>query len=159
MQATMRFAYWMVIVLLSAAVSVHAQPNHPHVLVRDQHKAAILQKIEEHEWAAHIYEEMIERVDPYVERHRTDPEWILSRYQMNWASGERYTRHLSDPSGTELIGWEGDAPPHPTVRVTTHKRDPVAPDGYRYRTPPLEAVPPYDTEQAWYLQSSGADGA
>ncbi len=56
---------------------------------------------------------MVKKVTPYVERHKTDPEWILSRYLMNRVPGKRYTRFISDGDGTELIGYAGDAP-YPT---------------------------------------------
>jgi len=131
--------------------------SYPRLLVSDSQKAEILKKIEENAWAAQIYSNMLTGVTPYVDRHQTDPDWILSRYQMNWKPGAHYTQHISDSSGTELIAWSGNAP-YPTVRVTTHKRPPVAPDGYRYRAPSLEDIKPYDTDSLWYLQSSGPSG-
>ncbi|MCH8494376.1 MAG: hypothetical protein LAT57_01930 [Balneolales bacterium] len=129
----------------------------PRLLVSNADKEEINAKITNWDWAASIYHDMVETVTPLVKRHQTDPQWILSRYQMNWEPGAHYTKHISDPEGTELIDWSGNAP-YPTVRVTTHKRPPVAPDGYRYRMPPLEDVNPYDTESLWYMQSSGPSG-
>ncbi len=58
---------------------------------------------------------MEQKVAPYVTRHKTDPEWILSRYIMNRAPGKRYTDFYSDEDGTELVRYSGDAP-YPTVR-------------------------------------------
>jgi hypothetical protein len=133
------------------------QRPYPRLLVSDADKAKIVERIEEMAWAASIHKGMTESVTPYVERHQTDPEWILSRYQMNWDTGAHYTRHISDPSGTRLLEWSGNAP-YPTVRVTTHKRPPVASDGYRYRLPSLEDIKPYDTDSLWYMQSSGPSG-
>jgi len=130
---------------------------YPRLLVSDTDKAKILERIEEMAWAAAIYSGMTESVTPFVERHQTDPQWILSRYQMNWAPGAHYTTHISDPSGTELIARSGNAP-YPTVRVTTHKRFPIAPDGYGYRAPRLDEIKPNDTDSLWYLQSSGPSG-
>jgi len=126
------------------------------VLVTDQSKDEVLQKIENRDWAASIYDKMVAEVKPYVERHRDDPSWVLSRYQMNWGEGNHYTDHFS-PHGTELTKWEGNAP-YPTVRVPTHKRPPIAPDGYGYRTPSLQEVQPYDTDSLWHLQSTGPEG-
>ena len=131
--------------------------NSPRLLVFDHGKSEVIRKIEEKGWAGHIYSSMLARVTPYVDRHQTDPEWILSRYQMNWKPGSHFTTHISDPSGTELKAWSGNAP-YPTVRVTTHKRPPVAPDGYRYRIPPLKDIKPYDTDSLWYMQTSGPSG-
>ncbi len=143
--------------VLSAHHAATAQNDYPRLLVFDSNKGEILSNIEEREWAAQIYKNMLTRVSPYVDRHQSDPEWILSRYQMNWKSGAQYTQHISDSSGTELIAWRGNAP-YPTVQVTTHKRPPVAPDGYRYRTPSLEEVKPYNTDSLWYMKSSGPGG-
>ncbi|TVQ74918.1 MAG: hypothetical protein EA363_01095, partial [Balneolaceae bacterium] len=133
------------------------QKSYPRLLVFDHDKSEIIRKIEDKEWAEQIYGSMLARVTPYVDRHQTDPEWILSRYQMNWKPGAHFTTHISDPSGTGLIARSGNAP-YPTVRVTTHKRPPVAPDGYRYRTPSLEEITPYDTNSLWYMQTSGPSG-
>ena len=47
---------------------------------------------------------------------------------MNRIPGKRYTRFISDKEGTQLIGYEGDAPV-PTVRVSPHKRAPITPQG------------------------------
>ena len=32
------------------------------------------------------------KVEKYVDRHRTDPEWITFRLSMYWKDGERYTQ-------------------------------------------------------------------
>ena len=138
-------------------LSAADQQSYPRLLVFDHDKNEVIRKIEDKEWAEQIYSSMLARVTPYVDRHQTDPEWILSRYQMNWKPGAHFTTHISDPSGTELIALSGNAP-NPTVRVTTHKRPPVAPDGYRYRTPSLEHIKPYDTDSLWYMQTSGPSG-
>jgi hypothetical protein len=131
-----------------------SQRPYPRLLVSDVDKPEIMRRIEQKDWAASIYDQIFRDVTPFVERHQTDPEWILSRYQMNWQPGKHYTRHISDPQGTQMLEWSGNAP-HPTVRVTTHKRPPIAPDGYRYRLPALEDIKPYDTDSLWYMQSSG----
>lgn len=145
------------LVVISIGLQLQAQTTHPRLLVFDHEKSNIIRKIEQKEWAAEIYSDMLERLTPYTERHKTDPQWILSRYQMNWKPGAYYTTHISDPSGTELVGWSGNAP-YPTVRITTHKRPPVAPDGYRYRLPSLEEITPYNTDSLWFMQTSGPSG-
>jgi hypothetical protein len=96
---------------------------------------------------------MVEQVTPYVNRHRTDPEWILSRYLMNRVPGKRYTEFYSDPQGTRLTGYGGDAP-WPTVRVSPHKRAPITADGYGFRVPPIQDLVPYDTAAKMHLQTT-----
>lgn len=145
------------LLLISMNFHLQAQNTHPRLLVFDHDKSKIIQKIEDKEWAAEIFPKILANVTPYAERHITDPEWILSRYQMNWKPGSYYTTHISDPEGTELIERSGNAP-FPTVRVTTHKRPPVAPDGYRYRLPSLEEITPYDTDSLWLMQTTGPSG-
>lgn len=125
--------------------------THPHILVGPGDRVAVLEKIRTQPWAKRSYEALRREVDPYVARHRNDPEWILSRYLMNRVPGRRYTRAFSDDAGTALVGFGGDAP-FPTVRVSTHKRGPVAPDGHGYRMPPIEEMVPYDTSRTMLLQ-------
>ena len=85
--------------------SVVRAEQHPHIFVNNGDKAAILNKIAHQPWAAKIFNEMKQRVTPYVDRHQTNPDWILSRYLMNRVPGKRYTRFFSDADGTQLIKW------------------------------------------------------
>ncbi|MBE7173609.1 MAG: heparinase II/III family protein [Williamsia sp.] len=143
-------------ILLSHAAA-YAQNDHPHILVKPGDKQAVLQKISQQPWAKKVYEEMMAKVTPYVERHKTDPQWILSRYLMNRAPGKHYTRFYSDEDGTALVRYAGDAP-FPTVRVSPHKRQPITADGYSYKVPSIEELVPNDTSMKMWLQSN-APGA
>ena len=136
---------------------VFAQGQHPHILVKPADKTGILQKMEQQIWARQLYDEMVKNVSVYVERHSKDPEWILSRYLMNRTPGKRYTQFFSDPDGTALVRYAGDAP-FPTVRVSPHKRPPVSKDGYAYKMPSIEDLLPYDTGMKMWLTSE-APGA
>ena len=60
---------------------------HPHILVGPGDRTAVLEKIRIQPWAKRSYEALRREVDPYVSRHRNDPEWILSRYLMNRVPG------------------------------------------------------------------------
>jgi hypothetical protein len=141
--------------LLTTNIQAQRNASHPHILVRAGDKAAVLRKMEQQPWAGKIFKEMRSGVDKYVERHQGDPDWILSRYLMNRVPGKRYTRFFSDPEGTALMGYGGDAPV-PTVRVSPHKRGPVGPDGKGYRMPRLEDQIPNDTSMRMRLQRSGS---
>src|SRR5437763_2630612 len=79
----------------------YAQLPHPHILVRADQKTAILEKIQSQPWARSIFDAMNKEIAPYVERHKVDPQWILSRYLMNRVPGKRYTRFYSDDDGTQ----------------------------------------------------------
>ena len=136
---------------------IFAQTNHPHILVSPDDKAVILSKIANQDWAKTFYAEMEKKVAPYVERHKTNPEWILSRYLMNRIPGKRYTNFLSDAEGTSMVSYSGDAP-FPTVRVAPHKRSPTTSDGYGYKLPTIEELLPYDTSMLMLLQSNAPNG-
>ena len=128
--------------------------KHPHILVKDEDKAAVLDKIEKQAWAKQIFNQMKDRLDGYVVRHQTEPDWILDRYLMNRIPGKRYTRFISDKEGTQLIGYEGDAPV-PTVRVSPHKRSPITPQGRAYVVPEIEDIVPKDTSMTMNLLNPG----
>lgn len=132
------------------------QQSHPHILVNQQDKSAILEKIRQQEWAAKVFLEMKNRLKPYVTRHLEEPEWILSRYLMNRAPGKRYTDFISDAEGTALIAYSGDAP-FPTVRVAPHKRQPISKDGYTYKQPTIEELVPNDTSLLMYMTVNSPD--
>lgn len=128
--------------------------KHPHILVKDEDKAAVLDKIEKQAWAKQIFNQMKDRLDGYVVRHQTEPDWILDRYLMNRIPGKRYTRFISDKEGTQLIGYEGDAPV-PTVRVSPHKRSPITPQDRAYVVPEIEDIVPKDTSMTMNLLNPG----
>ncbi|MGN6533376.1 MAG: heparinase II/III domain-containing protein [Ginsengibacter sp.] len=136
---------------------LHAQRAHPHILVSPNDKQSVLDKISKYEWARKVFDEMVQTVAPYVKRHKTDSEWILSRYLMNRIPGKRYTHFYSDSDGTKLVRYAGDAP-FPTVRVSPHKRPPITNDGYSYKMPSIEELIPYDTSMKMNLQRNAPDG-
>ena len=139
--------------LLFFSCSIHAQEMHPHILVKPADRQLILNKISAQPWAKKVFDDMVKTVEPYVQRHKTDPQWILIRYLMNRAPGKRYTKFYSDEDGTELVRYEGDAP-FPTVRVSPHKRPPITADGYSYKMPSIEELVPNDTSMKMMLVSN-----
>ena len=117
------FSFFLFIIYLPVCAQ-----EHPHILVNNNDKSLILNKIEQKSWAGTIYREIEKNITPYVERHKTEPEWILSRYLMNRVPGKHYTKAFSDKGGLKLVRWAGDAPV-PTVRVSSHIRGPVTLSG------------------------------
>jgi hypothetical protein len=128
--------------LIGASFATLAQ--NPHILVSDKDKPAVIEKIKTQEWARTILDKISKRVTPYAGRHVTDPQWILSRYQMNRIPGKHYTTVFSDNNGMRLVNWTGNAP-NPTVRVSTYLRSPITEKGSPYRKPSLEELVPNDT--------------
>lgn len=133
--------------------SLSGQISHPHILVSDSEKNAVLDKISKLSWADAISIKLNAEVKPYVERHVSDPEWILSRYQMNRVPGKRYTQVFSDEGGLRVLRYDGDAPV-PTVRVGSHIRVPVTASGASYSRPELEDLVPYDTSRLMLLYNT-----
>lgn len=136
--------------MLATVTQLAAQDRYPHILVQEENKKAILEKVATQDWVKTIYTEMVQTVLPYVDRHQTDKEWILSRYLMNRVPGKRYTTVYSDNNGQRLIKWEGDAPV-PTVRVNTYLRSPITKSGTSYRKPTIAELVPNDTSRLMHL--------
>lgn len=120
--------------------------QNPHILVNDGDKQAVINKVKTQEWARTILDKISKRVTPYADRHATDPQWILSRYQMNRIPGKYYTKVFSDNNGMRLVNWMGNAP-YPTVRVSTYLRAPITEKGSPYRKPSLDELVPNDTSR------------
>lgn len=79
------------------------------------------------------------KVDKYVERHVTDPEWIISRLQLHW--GRHYDKIFI--KGEQLDHMEGHAPV-PTVRYPANRSGHSA-----YSRPSIEEVKPYQDSLLW----------
>lgn len=142
--------------LLCVFLSSRSIGQNPHILVTDGDKKEVLAKIQNQAWAKSIFSEIQNKVEPYVDRHQTDPQWILSRYLMNRVPGKRYTQFFSDNSGQSLIKYAGDAPV-PTIRINTYLRTPVTDKGTSYRKPSLEELVPNDTARLMNLYNPETD--
>jgi len=127
-----------------------AAPDHPRLLVRaDTGRMALDARLRHDPAAAHAYDAIRTRLQPYVERHRTDPAWIVSRLQMYWQA--RSTRIYVRNGVYDHA--DGEAPV-PTVRFTG-TRDANS----QYFTPGLEDVKPYMGERdLLWLQNKDARG-
>jgi hypothetical protein len=88
--------------------------NHPSLYAKNEDRQAILSKIEKEVWAKKAWESLQEKIDPYVDRHQSDPEWILSRLSMYWKDGEHFTQCYIKNQNWDY--GEGNAPV-PTVRL------------------------------------------
>lgn len=88
---------------------------HPRVFVTKDNKQAILEKIETVGWAKNIYDSLKADVDPIIAIHRVNPSYVISRMQMHWEPGKRYTHFYTE--GNYVTRREGNAK-YPTVRVT-----------------------------------------
>lgn len=136
----MRKKIW-IILLLQCLVAPLWATVHPCIYVSDADRPLVKEKIAHCDWAREAYQRLKERVDPYVERHRTDPQWIVSRLAMYWKEGERYTQCYLKNETWER--GEGNAPV-PTVRM------PGMRTWNKYNNVPLEERTPYnETGDMW----------
>ena len=109
----------------------------------------VREKIAQAAWARAVYDEITQSVQPYVDRHKTDPEWIASRLQMHWQT--QYARTFVN--GAVWSHGEGRAPA-PTVRFAGG-RDWAVP----YASPRLEDVRPFDEDaRGLWLQNREKPG-
>lgn len=150
------FIILLVLFLWSPCLSLRGQELYPHILVKPSDKEIILNKIHHNAWAQAIFTRMLDKVTPYVVKHEKDPQWILSRYLMNWTPGKHYTQFYSDPSGTRIIKYEGNAS-YPTIMIPPSRMPPIDSGLYSYRMPSINQLVPYDTDSLMYLQTNAPD--
>lgn len=122
-------------VLLAFFISGIIQAQHPNIYVTSADKGEIKMKIENYGWCKDVVDNMKKKVEKYADRHKTDPEWMVSRLAMYWKDGERYTQcYLKDQNWDR---GEGNAPV-PTVRM------PGMRTWNKYVNVPLEDRIPYN---------------
>lgn len=114
---------------------------HPQIYVSNADKTKIKEKIATCQWAKTLYNQLQNKIDPYVERHKTDPQWIVSRLAMYWKEGEHYTQCYLKKQNWDR--GEGNAPV-PTVRM------PGMRTWNKYDNVPLAERTPYnETGDMW----------
>jgi len=124
--------------------------SHPEIYVTNEQKESFLLQLEKSKSTSEFISDLKIHVEPFVERHKTDPEWIVSRLQMYWKT--KYTKVFVN--GMDFSHGEGEAPV-PTVRFSG-SRD-WATD---YLRPELEDIKPYmDDERGLYLQNGKKEGS
>ena len=99
--------------LLLALVSAALAADHPRVYFSAADLPRLRQKVAEVKWAGDIVRGWHRDVDALVERHVSDPEFIVSHLQMHWEEGKRYTHFYTD--GNFIPRREGNAK-YPTIR-------------------------------------------
>ena len=99
--------------LLLALASAALAADHPRVYFSAADLPRLRQKVAEVKWAGDIVRGWHRDVDALVERHASDPEFIVSHLQMHWEEGKRYTHFYTD--GNFIPRREGNAK-YPTIR-------------------------------------------
>ncbi len=110
---------------LCAVTSAKSQPigesqfrsaQHPRIFVTAADRDSLMRKIQSTPWASQIYEQLKREVDPIVAIHTDNPTFVISRMQMHWEEGRRYTRFYTD--NTNFIPRREGNAKYPTVRLT-----------------------------------------
>lgn len=122
---------------------------HPEIYITNEQREAFLMRKEKSVRVQNFIDELKGHIEPFVERHKEDPDWIVSRLQMYWNT--KYTHVFVD--GMDFSHGEGEASV-PTVRFSG-SRD-WATD---YLTPSLEEIQPFmDDPRGLYLQNGKKEG-
>jgi hypothetical protein len=134
----------------AVAATVQNADIHPRLLVQGADaKTTMRERLAHDPAAAKLYQSIKASVQPYVDRRRSDPTWIVSRLQMYW---QAHSTDVYVKNG--VYDHASGRAPVPTVRFTG-TRDANS----QYMTPKLEDVKPYMGERDMlYLQNKEAPG-
>ena len=135
--------------LFFANTAGFAQSGHPRIYISEAEETSFRNRLETSEKASAMVKQLELKLEPYITRHQSDPEWIVSRLQMYWKT--KYTHVYV--KGMDFSHGEGTASV-PTVRFSG-SRD-WATD---YLVPDIQDIQPYmDDERGLYLQNGAKEG-
>ncbi len=138
------------VTLLTLIFILNSYAAHPQIYTTNEQKGEIKDKIRSNQWAGANYESLMARVEPYIKRHKSEPEWIVSRLQMYWVN--KYQDVFVN--GSVFSHGEGKSPV-PTPKFAGGRDWTVD-----YLTPTLEDVKPYmDDERGMWLQNGKKEGS
>lgn len=109
------------------------EQGYPRIYITQGEKSQLENTIQQEKWAKDVLKNIHKRIDPHVEQHESDREWMLSRLQMYWKSKATIV-YLN---GINYSHADGEAPV-PTVRFSG-SRNPTT----SYGKPKLEDILPY----------------
>lgn len=125
------------------------EQEYPRLYISQEGKKDLQKTIKNEAWAHEILSGIQNRIHPYVERHETDPQWMVSRLQMYWKT--KATNIYIN--GINYSHADGEAPV-PTVRLCG-SRDYTTP----YGKPKLEDIKPYmDDPRGLWLPNRSKEG-
>ncbi|WP_152541659.1 hypothetical protein [Saccharicrinis fermentans] len=115
----MNILLFIVIIAMGSCAPKQKGKVYPSIYATPEEQHAILEKIDSHDWAKSSWINMLDELQPYVDRHQSDPEWIVSRLAMYWEEGAHYTQCYIKKQDWDY--GEGNAPV-PTVRLPGMRR-------------------------------------
>lgn len=60
--------------------------GHPRLMTNEGQKPGLQRQIDDEQWAKDVLSEIKGRIDPYVEKIKSQPDWLYSRLMMYWKS-------------------------------------------------------------------------
>ena len=130
-------------------VPKNLEQGYPRIYITQDEKNNLEETIQNEEWAQDVLSGLHERIDAHVERHVSDPDWMVSRLMMYWKTKATNVY----VNGIYYSHADGKAPV-PTVRFTG-SRDYTT----NYAMPDLEDILPYmDDERGLYLRNKTKEG-
>lgn len=137
--------------LKSQSIPIPAElvQEHPRLLTTNDNKQALVQLIENEQWANEVLNGIKNRLDPYVERTQSQPDWMYSRLMMYWKSK---ASNVFIKGG--LYSHATGTAPVATVRFGSTRGVYSA-----FRRPKLEDIVPYmdDTKGVYFHNTSKPD--
>ncbi|WP_430424766.1 hypothetical protein [Maribacter litoralis] len=125
------------------------EQGYPRLYITNSEKKDLQKNIKKEAWAKDVLSGLHEKVDEHVERHVSDPEWMVSRLQMYWKTKSTNVY----VNGVDYSHADGEAPV-PTVRFTGSRNSATA-----YGKPKLEDIQPYmDDPRGLYLPNKTKEG-
>lgn len=103
-----------ILCFIAYAAIAQNKEAHPRLYASKNDRAQLVTKIKNVAWAKASWEHLIEEINPYVNRHVDDPQWIVSRLAMYWKEGQHFTQCYIKNQNWDY--GEGNAPV-PTVRL------------------------------------------
>ena len=144
MKRMKRKEVWISACILFVSIIVTGQTTeHPRIYVTDQEKEAFVESVENVEWKKELVDKKRKRLEKYMTYWENDPEWLVSRLQMNWNT--KHTKVFL--KGGDFSHSEGKAP------VATVRYSGTRDWATDYERPKLEDVQPYfDDSRGLYLK-------
>ncbi|NDW17743.1 hypothetical protein D0T53_02285 [Dysgonomonas sp. 216] len=124
--------------------------GHPRLLTTNRHKANLKKQVKDEVWAKEVLQGIQGRIDPYVEKTQTEPDWLYSRLMMYWKS--KATNVYIN--GGVYSHADGEAPV-PTVRFGSTRGI-----NSLIKRPKLDNIIPYmDDTKGVYFLNTAKDGS
>lgn len=123
--------------------------GYPRIYISQSEKKNLQKTIKKEAWAQDVLQGLHNKIDAHVKRHKTDPEWMVSRLQMYWKTKATNVY----VNGAYYSHADGEAPV-PTVRFTGARNSAT-----NYRKPKLKDIKPYmDDPRGLYLPHKTKEG-